>query len=581
MANKTFNTRIQMKYDTYANWTTNNPVPLQGEICVVVVPASSGSVVQEPAILFKVGDGTKTFNELPYISAAAADVYDWAKASTKPSYSAGEISGLSAYISNTIKDTNTQYKIEVDANNNRKFNLYSKEIGGTWALQNTITIPDETVHTLVTGETNGTVKFDGVEVPVKGLGSAAYTDSTAYDTKGSAAAVLGKSTDAATANTVYGAKAAAAAAQGTANSKVASVSKSNEGITIGGTATAPTVGVKISTATTGNILTLKSDGLSVVPPTPPEYSIVKDATATAGYLATYHLTKAGSNVGVAINIPKDYLVKSATMGEVSTADSPYTGAKVGDKFIDFIINTPSNDGTENHIYLPVNDLVDVYTGGNGISISSSNEVALKLSSTTNGLSVSSNGLALAVASKNSSNVYSPGAMSAADKKKLDGISSGAEVNQNAFSNVVVGGTTIAADSKTDTLTLVAGDNITLTPDATNDKITIKSTDTNTTYSISKSGETVTLTGSDGSTSTYKEIRYSTGNASTSGLTKLYTSTGTSTDGTMTRKAITDALALKANSADLATVATSGNVKDLEQTAGEYLIFNCGSSSTVI
>ena len=56
--------------------------------------------------------------------------------------------------------------------------------------------------------------------------------------------------------------------------------------------------------------------------------------------------------------------------------------------------------------------------------------------------------------------------------KLVDNSSGYEANQNAFSNVKVGSTTIAADSKTDTLELVAGDNITLTPDATNDKITI-------------------------------------------------------------------------------------------------------------
>ncbi|KYD28183.1 hypothetical protein [Geobacillus stearothermophilus] len=68
-----------------------------------------------------------------------------------------------------------------------------------------------------------------------------------------------------------------------------------------------------------------------------------------------------------------------------------------------------------------------------------------------------------------------GFMSAADKAKLDGIAAGAEVNQNAFSNVKVGATTIAADSKTDTLELVAGSNITLTPDATNDKITIAAT----------------------------------------------------------------------------------------------------------
>lgn len=57
----------------------------------------------------------------------------------------------------------------------------------------------------------------------------------------------------------------------------------------------------------------------------------------------------------------------------------------------------------------------------------------------------------------------------------------AEVNQNAFSNVKVGTTTIAADTKTDTLELVAGSNVTITPDATNDKVTISATDTKYTH----------------------------------------------------------------------------------------------------
>ena len=70
-----------------------------------------------------------------------------------------------------------------------------------------------------------------------------------------------------------------------------------------------------------------------------------------------------------------------------------------------------------------------------------------------------------------------GFMSSAHYTKLEGIASGAEVNQNAFSNVKVGSTTIAADGKTDTLELVAGDNVALTPDATNDKVTIAATDT--------------------------------------------------------------------------------------------------------
>jgi hypothetical protein len=46
--------------------------------------------------------------------------------------------------------------------------------------------------------------------------------------------------------------------------------------------------------------------------------------------------------------------------------------------------------------------------------------------------------------------------------------------QNAFANVLVGSTTISADGPSDTLELVAGTNITLTPSATNDRITISS-----------------------------------------------------------------------------------------------------------
>lgn len=64
-----------------------------------------------------------------------------------------------------------------------------------------------------------------------------------------------------------------------------------------------------------------------------------------------------------------------------------------------------------------------------------------------------------------------GFMSKADKTKLDGVATGAEVNQNAFSNVAVGSITIQADGKQDTLTIAQGANITITADATNDKLT--------------------------------------------------------------------------------------------------------------
>ena len=75
-----------------------------------------------------------------------------------------------------------------------------------------------------------------------------------------------------------------------------------------------------------------------------------------------------------------------------------------------------------------------------------------------------------------------GLMSSDDKTKLNGIATGAEVNQNAFSNIQVGSTTVAADAKTDTVEFV-GSNVTITPDATNDKVTFSLTSSNVTTAL--------------------------------------------------------------------------------------------------
>lgn len=185
MANTTFNTRISLKYDAHAEWLKQDPVLLKGEVAIDVVPVNTGAVQQEPAVLIKIGDGVKKFSELTYASAISANVYDWALQAEKPSYSADEISGLSDYISGEIQDTDTQYKLEADTNDNRKFHLYVKAKDATaYTLQNTITIPAETVYTLVEGTANGTVKFQGEDVKVHGLGSAAFEDTTAFEAKG-------------------------------------------------------------------------------------------------------------------------------------------------------------------------------------------------------------------------------------------------------------------------------------------------------------------------------------------------------------------------------------------------------------
>ena len=100
-------------------------------------------------------------------------------------------------------------------------------------------------------------------------------------------------------------------------------------------------------------------------------NVIKQQEAESGYAATYYVTQGGSQVGVKINIPKDFLVKSAELKTVEEEDVPYEGAHVGDKYIDFVVNAKDASAQEEHIYLPVNDLVDIYTAGKGIAINDS------------------------------------------------------------------------------------------------------------------------------------------------------------------------------------------------------------------
>lgn len=108
----------------------------------------------------------------------------------------------------------------------------------------------------------------------------------------------------------------------------------------------------------------------------PEYSIVKSETPEDGYAASYNLTKDGTATGTTINIPKDYLVKSGSIKTVDTADTPVAGYKVGDKYIDFVVNSVDGEGNESHLYLLVSELVDAYTAGAGIEISADNVVSI-------------------------------------------------------------------------------------------------------------------------------------------------------------------------------------------------------------
>lgn len=55
MAEKILNTRIQLKRDTYANWMASTIQLKPGEFAVAEIPAETGALQQEPAVVVKVG----------------------------------------------------------------------------------------------------------------------------------------------------------------------------------------------------------------------------------------------------------------------------------------------------------------------------------------------------------------------------------------------------------------------------------------------------------------------------------------------------------------------------------------------
>lgn len=349
---KTITVQYKLRGDALANLEAKNAVYGVNEPVVVLVPADADAGTKA-ATLLKLGNGTTAFNDLPYVTALAGDVPEWAKAATKPEYTASEIKNIDSYIAGKVQDTDTQYKLEQDATDPHVLILSAK------------TLDDED-----------------------------YTEVTRITT----------------ADTTY------TAADGA--------------VTVD--ATAKTIGVNVS-ADADNGLQKKADGLYVKDRT---VDVVKKATANAGYIASYQVTVNGTVVGADINIPKDYLVKSADIKVVAAADDPYAGAVVGDKYIDFVVNTVGGDGNESHIYLSVQDLVDEYTAGDGIEISATNVIAIKLGTNANGLKVGAAGLELDEATTTAA-----GAMSATDKTKLDGVAEGATKVEasDTNGNVKIGG----------------------------------------------------------------------------------------------------------------------------------------------
>lgn len=136
---------------------------------------SSGAVVTNPT-----GQTAGTYIELTLANAENSKLYI-------------NVGDLIEYVTSGSQ-TGDMVVINVDANHHVTATITDGTITKTKldsTVQTSLNLADSALQKadIVTGNTNGTINVDGDDVAVKGLGSAAYTESNAYDVAGAADAV--------------------------------------------------------------------------------------------------------------------------------------------------------------------------------------------------------------------------------------------------------------------------------------------------------------------------------------------------------------------------------------------------------
>ena len=108
-----------------------------------------------------------------------------------------------------------------------------------------------------------------------------------------------------------------------------------------------------------------------------DVTLEQQSTPDSGYFATYQVKQGGIAVGDKIQIPKDYLLKSATLEECVVDDEPVPGYKVGDVYFDLVFNTKDSSTVDVHQYLLADKLKDVYNADNTTLVKNNNTFSVK------------------------------------------------------------------------------------------------------------------------------------------------------------------------------------------------------------
>ena len=164
MATQTLNTRIALKADTTANWAKSTLVLLKGEQAI--------EITESGAYKIKIGDGVKTFSELPYATMTPEEI------------SALIGDGLVQTIVLSTGTNNGTLKLTVDGKDTD--NIAVKGLGSAaytnssnYATAAQGTLATNAVRKVASGSANGTISVttgtgSATDVAVKGLNSAAY-----------------------------------------------------------------------------------------------------------------------------------------------------------------------------------------------------------------------------------------------------------------------------------------------------------------------------------------------------------------------------------------------------------------------
>lgn len=239
------------------------------------------------------------------------------------------------------------------------------------------------------------------------------------------------------------------------DSGVISVSADNNGVNVSTDSGAVTVGLNVDA--NDKILSIDTNGLkssisiNYDSASSKVQLIGKDGNSVISEFDASDFIKDGILHDEIVFTTNDQGVANVTFPKGGTHN--YTGLIAKTKYIGLEFTDGAKTPSYNYEALAVGELVDVYTAGNGIEVSSSNVISAKVVAG-NGLSVNGNGIAMAaVVASTSGAGGSNGAMTAAQAEKLAGISEGAEVNK--IETITVNGVAATIENKAATVTIDA------------------------------------------------------------------------------------------------------------------------------